>query len=166
VCPYEALKNKAMSVKEKLATLKASLPKKEAVVKIVEKVVTPQPVDFSKEFFKTFSQDAEALPDFESSFGKLSTAKKKNVLVNLEYYFLLSKSLKGESTGSSRNKVAYQELLGHVQKSEKEGYKQSEVAVLLGVTPSAVASYVKAGKLKIDAKVISKQSLISFLQSK
>ncbi len=155
-----------MSVKEKLATLKASFPKSEAAVKIVEKVLPAEPMDFPKEFVKIFSQDSEALPEFENVFEKLSTAKKKNMLANLEYYFLLAKSLKGETTGSSRSKVDIQELLNHVQHSGKEGYKQSEVAAMLNVTPSAVASYVKGGKLKLDAKVVSKQSLISFLQSK
>lgn len=154
-----------MSVKEKLAELKRNLPKAEPQVKIIEKVVS-SPVDFQKEFFKAFAEDSEALSDFESYFSSLSAAKKKNVAAHLEYYFLLARGLKGESGGTRRGKSDYSELIGVVERSEKEGYKQTEVAQMLGISASAVNTYIKTGKLSLTAKLISKNDLIEFLKKK
>ena len=154
-----------MSVKEKLAELKRNLPKTEPLVKIIEKVIS-NPIDFQKEFFKAFVEESEALPDFESYFSSLSAAKKKNVVAHLEYYFLLAQGLRGENTGSRKGKGDYSELVASVERSEKEGYKQTEVAQMLGISASAVNTYIKTGKLKLTAKLVSKYDLIDFLRKK
>jgi len=154
-----------MSVKEKLAELKRNLPKSEPLVKIIEKVVS-SPVDFQKEFFKAFAEESEALPEFENYFSSLSVAKKKNVAAHLEYYFLLAQSLRGEGTISRKGKGDYSELIAVVERSEKEGYKQTEVAQMLGISASAVNTYIKNGKLKLTAKLVSKFELIDFLRKK
>lgn len=154
-----------MSVKDKLAELKKNLPKAEPLVKIIEKVVS-HPVDFQKEFFKTLAEDSEALPDFENYFSALSSGKKKNVIAHLEYYFLLAQGLKGGTGSGRRSKGDYSELIGVVERSSKEGYKQTEVAQLLGISASAVNTYIKTGKLSLTAKLISKYDLIEFLKRK